>query len=669
MFSAVLMTAQNCKDLAGWINLIKQEYPQATSLRYMHRGKVENLAANYFSKAYFEPYRGKAYAQLSQKTAVKDFRKIQVCFVKGNYRNDPHYNWAFQNIITNYYMAYGNPGFMNKITTVDAKRSQLEKELATASKNGFSKTELVQFKQRLTREYAVLLESELKQASVEIDALIAEKTDTALDDILASIEKLNNEKQSLPKLASLKQQAQKVVAEASRPKQIEFQSRMDTKAKALLQNAVKADLGLVSQNENIAQINGKIKVFQQDYASFSGYDEVKKAQKTLISKKENQIDAKINSIESKIGQADNTAFQRLKNEYLSYLPAQSAQFQKLTRLLDTRKKELVAQQRLKQQQQKLANSQDRIAYLDTNGKDEGTMQFKTLGLNNAAFFDYVYRGHFENIELDVNDSHFLMILSAYLNTFGSLCPDQLPEDKVEIMTEVCSRESVTTDGWGVEVSRYCIAWKTVGTGIYADPKLYAAKMRLVAQQDQNALRTVMDMYTNPNAMGNSVDQIHKAKALQSDMSNFFRLNACDSKSITQFANNLLAFATQRPPVRLKGMSNYEKIKILGGPSGDQNYTKLLNDILRNQSNTWAMNKYIGNSIANVREFRSQDKTQMIALKANYGFSGLLGKQTGAVTVKFKDGLPDCIYFSDFPENCKKPNSTLIAKYATGKYEK
>ena len=322
-----------------------------------------------------------------------------------------------------------------------------------------------------------------------------------------------------------------------------------------------------------------------------------------------------------------------------------------------------------QQLKKLNSIKDRITFLEANGTDEGTMQFKTLGLNNAAFFDYIYRGHFENIELHVNSSHFFMIFSVFLNTFWSLCPELLPDDKVEIMTQECSRENVTTDGWGVEISRYCIAWRTVGTGIFADPKLYAAKMRLVAKQDQNALRTVIDMYTNPNAMGNSVDQIHKAKALLSDWSNFFRLNPCDSKTIEQFANNLLAFANGQQPTRLRGMSVYEKIKILGGPAGDQDYSKLLNDILGNQSKTWAMNRYVPNSISNVREYKSSDKTQTVSLTANYNFSGLMGKQTGSVTVKFKDGLPDCIYFSDYPNNCKKPNGALIANYGLGQYGK
>ncbi|ASV29618.1 coiled-coil domain-containing protein [Maribacter cobaltidurans] len=668
-FSTFLLTAQNCKDLVEWMDLIKQEYPETTSLRYMNRGKMQKLAANYFSKNYFESYRGKPYAQLSQKTLAKDFRKIQLCFVKGNYRNDPHYNWVFQNIIYNNYLAYSNPNFINQIATVDTKRSKLKKELVNISGNTTSRDELLQLKQRLSVEYAVLLDSELRQAITEIDAIIAKKSDAQLDELLTYIEKLNRDKESLVKISKLNQKATQLLPEASQAKQTEFQSRLDAKTVALLQNAIDIDLGPLNQNLDIAQINQKLKAFKQDYGSFSRHSQVKKGEQKLIAQKEKLVNTQIKTIEAQIVQADNTSFPRLENKYMSYLPQQSSQYQKLNALFASRKKQLVEQQRLAQQQKKLEGSNERIAFLEANGKDEGSMQFKTVGLNNAAFFDYIYRGHFENIELDVFSSHFLMILSGYLNTFGSLCPDELPENKVEIMTDVCSRESVTTDGYGVEVSRYCTAWKTIGTGIFADPKLYAAKMRLVAQQNQDAFRIAVDMYTNPDAMGNSIDQVHKAKALLSDWSNFFRFNACDSKSVKQFETNLLAFANQQKPERLKGMSVYEKIKILGGPAGDQNHAKLLNDIVSNQSKTWALNKYTGNSISNVRELKSADQTQMVTLKADYNFSGLLGKQTGGVTVKFKDGLPDCIYFSDYPNNCKKPNSALVAKYGLGEYAK
>lgn len=665
----IAMTAQNCNDLVEWMNLVKQEYPEATSLRYLNRGKMQKLATNFFSKAYFESYRGKTYPELSQNTLVKDFKKIQVCFAKGNHRNDPHYNWVFQNIIYNNYLAYANPNFINQIATVDTKRNQLEKELANALKNSDSKSGLSRFKQRLISEYSMLLDSELKQASSEIDAAIADKSDTQLDKILTSVERLDNVKSSLSRLVELKQQGQQLLPEASPRKQMEFKSQLDAKAAAVLKNAVESDWSSIDQSLGIAHINQKIIDFRNDYGLFSGNSEVSKGEQQLIRMKESLIDAQMKAIENSIAKAGDSTFPGLKKKYMSHLTAQSTQYQKLNKLLNSRKAELAEQQRLVQQQKKLDASKDRIAFLEVNGADEGRMQFKTLGLNNGAFFDYIYRGHFENIELDVQSSHFLMILGGYLNTFGSICPDELPEDKVEIMTQECSRENVTTNGWGVEVNRYCIAWRTVGTGIFADPKLYAAKMRLVARQDQNALRTVIDMYTNPNAMGNSVDQIHKAKALLSDWSNFFGMNACDSKSVEQFANNLLAFANQKSPARLKGMSVYEKIRILGGPAGDQNYSRLLNDILGNQSKTWAMNRYVPNSISNVREFKSFDKTQLVSLTANYNFSGLMGKQTGAVTVKFKDGLPDCIYFSDFPDNCKKPNGALVANYGLGQYVK
>ena len=193
-------------------------------------------------------------------------------------------------------------------------------------------------------------------------------------------------------LTSLKQQGQQLLPEASQAKQTEFQSRLEVKTSALLQNAIDTDLVSLNQNLNVTQINQRLTALKQDYGSFSRYSQVEKGKQKLISQKEKLVKAQIKTIEGQIAQADNTSFQRLEN-----LPQQSSQYQKLNSLFASRKKQLAEQQRLAQQQKKLDGSKKRIAFLEANGNDEGAMQFKTLGLNNAAFFDYIYRGHFENI--------------------------------------------------------------------------------------------------------------------------------------------------------------------------------------------------------------------------------------------------------------------------------
>lgn len=299
---------------------------------------------------------------------------------------------------------------------------------------------------------------------------------------------------------------------------------------------------------------------------------------------------------------------------------------------------------------------------------EQSLELNTEGLYYAEFFDYIFRGHFENIEMTREDLQTSMIFEQYLRAFGSKCPDELPNDKVEIMEDVCAMEEVTTNGYGIETSRVCIQWKSVGTGLYARPELYSAKLAVESLQSSEALRTVFGMMTDPNAMGNSVDLIHKAKGLKNDLVLIFSLNTCNSQAVRRFEKNLRLFALGEPSIRMKEPSKYAKMKKSGGPSGEQNFDMLIDDLLADQSRTWAFNRYISRSIANVKKYMNGNKMPR-ELVANYMYKGFSGNNSGSVRITFNNGLPKCIYFSDFPNNCKSPNSSILAAYANGDYAK
>jgi hypothetical protein len=59
----------------------------------------------------------------------------------------------------------------------------------------------------------------------------------------------------------------------------------------------------------------------------------------------------------------------------------------------------------------------------------------------------------------------------------------------------------------------------------------------------------------------------------------------------------------------------------------------------------------------------------MGLQANYSYKGFGGNSKAWVVITFTNGLPDCIYFSDFPKNCKTPSSSIVASYAQGNYRK
>jgi len=306
-------------------------------------------------------------------------------------------------------------------------------------------------------------------------------------------------------------------------------------------------------------------------------------------------------------------------------------------------------------------------HIEKGGQPLQSLVFNTDGLYNAEFYDYIFRGHFENIDTSREDVDFLMIFEQYLRAYGRQCPSSLPENKVEIMEQVCAVEEVSKNIYGDVLSRTCVEYKWVGTGLFARPDLYNAKVEIENIHRADALRTTMEMILDPNAMGNSVDLMHKAKGLKNDMLQIFKLNSCNSPSIRRFEENLKLFALNKPGIRMEGSSKYAAMKKSGGPTGSQDYNSLIDDLVANQSKTWSFNRYTEGSISAVSVLSTDGEGRPKSLKANYNYTGFGSNGQGWVKIDFNNGLPHCIYFFDFPSNCKTPDSSIVASYAQGNY--
>jgi hypothetical protein len=303
---------------------------------------------------------------------------------------------------------------------------------------------------------------------------------------------------------------------------------------------------------------------------------------------------------------------------------------------------------------------------DTSFLSEQSPELNTDGLYFAAFYDYIYRGHFENVVIKKEDMEFLMIFDQYLKTYGTTCASYLLQDKVEMQKQICVTENVTTNGYGIEISRTCVEWKWVGSGIYARKDLYNAKVTLENSLRANGIQTFIGMITDPNALGNSVDLTHKTRGLTNDMAQIFRLNNCNGAAIKAFEENLKRYALDQPSIRIDKISKYEVMKKSGGPSGAQNTKKLINDLIADQAKTWSFNKYVPGSISNVSVIKST-QSGFKELSASYTYKGFRNNSRGSVRITCTNGLPECIYFFDFPNNCKKPNSSIVASFANGDY--
>ncbi|HKJ41603.1 MAG TPA: hypothetical protein VKA27_05880, partial [Sunxiuqinia sp.] len=107
----------------------------------------------------------------------------------------------------------------------------------------------------------------------------------------------------------------------------------------------------------------------------------------------------------------------------------------------------------------------------------------------------------------------------------------------------------------------------------------------------------------------------------------------------------------------------------GGPTGQQDFSRLIDDLVTNQAKTWMFNRYISGSISNIAILSKDNQGRPAIIKADYHYSGFNGNSKGWVKILFNNGLPEGIYFFDFPNNRKKPSSSVVASYAQGDYGK
>jgi hypothetical protein len=150
------------------------------------------------------------------------------------------------------------------------------------------------------------------------------------------------------------------------------------------------------------------------------------------------------------------------------------------------------------------------------------------------------------------------------------------------------------------------------------------------------------------------------------------MNGCASAGLKRFQENMRLFALGKQPVRLDGtavQSVATEAPRPGTAFKDSDYGRLLEDLVAEQAKTWAMNRYLRGSIAGVVVSSRDGVGRPAAIEARYAFSDFGGRRSqGSVTLKFSDGLPECLLFSDLPFDCRTPNRKLVAAYESGGYQ-
>jgi len=298
--------------------------------------------------------------------------------------------------------------------------------------------------------------------------------------------------------------------------------------------------------------------------------------------------------------------------------------------------------------------------------------FTAAGLNDEDDLVRIYTGDFQSIKLDHDSTEFMMIISGYIEDFGRDCKQYLPPNKVEITVQVCNDapSPIYNPADSDRQRTGCSGYHTEGTGIYADPNLYNTVNDISAKAQAGLLQSVLGIgggkggrlanpLTNP---GQLTDQL---VSLQGETKGLIQVNGCGSPGLRNFQSNLIRFARGEASVKYAGAVVSAPVAVLPGRR-DADFTRLLDDLVLDNSRGWMMNRYQPGSISDpiVSHDPAGSPTRIMA---RYSFSGPNGKQTGRLTVSFKDGVPDCLYFSDAPSSCRLPSQRIISAYEKNAY--
>ena len=305
--------------------------------------------------------------------------------------------------------------------------------------------------------------------------------------------------------------------------------------------------------------------------------------------------------------------------------------------------------------------------------------FTAAGLNDEDDLVRIYSGDFQSIRLDPGGTPFMLIISGYMEDFGNECKQFLPANKVEITQQVCNDAPSTPvaspdgthDYYGNRLPQNtgCNSWRTERTGVYADPQLYDAVQRVGVKTQMNLIKNMVGIRTGNNGRAsnpfNIMQQVNdQMVASVGESKAIIAANGCGSLALKNFQSNLIRFANGEAPMKYAGAVVSAPVAVLPGVR-DADFTRLLDDLVADNARGWMMNRYEPGSISD--PIVSHDPTGApTRIMARFRY---VGSQSGRVTLSFKDGVPDCLYFSDAPDNCRAASQRVISAYEKNAYAK
>jgi hypothetical protein len=292
-------------------------------------------------------------------------------------------------------------------------------------------------------------------------------------------------------------------------------------------------------------------------------------------------------------------------------------------------------------------------------------------LNYGGDLKKLYVGDFEHVRFARDGTELSMLVSSYMTAYSQDCSESLPKNKVEIMKQECAHEAWMVNGYGVEQpgSRHCTAYRTVGTGRYADPQVYDLQKHLDSATAGSMAGDMLNAVKQGGDLSSGVKKMTDVAIYAgSDTSHLLQDNGCSSPRTMRLQANMIRFGWGKEPIRMPGgaAAVAEADASAGRPSKEQNYSRLLDDLIVEESKAWMMNRYQQGSVR-TGEIMRDEEGRPGEVRAVYSYMGLGKVFQGNVRLTFRDAMPDCLYFSDSPAACRAPSPRIISAYRKHRY--
>jgi len=246
-------------------------------------------------------------------------------------------------------------------------------------------------------------------------------------------------------------------------------------------------------------------------------------------------------------------------------------------------------------------------------------------------FVYTYNGDFELIDQNILEELF----NSYVHSYSSKCKSSLPQNYKTLTFKWT--ENVTT-GY------------TQNQILWGNTLLNAGRDYQYEQVNKSR-----EVYINPRFYDAFIDFGDRSFSGPTQEMYFISQYGCKAAETLHLGENLLKAITSDIKVKL----TEEDLFNISKP---QNYSKLIDDLIYENSAKWIFNKYLSGGVSNL-VIKMDSKGLPEHITANYNYS-----KVATVKLTFKEGLPECLYFHDFPNRCEAPSRKIIFSYSKGAYK-